>query len=64
MTRRLHERGTVSAAATPPPGPPGAPRWARRAAVLAVMTTVPSGIWRISMALGLPSGATATACST
>ena len=33
-----------------------APRWSRRAAILAVLTTVPSGIWRCSMALGLPVG--------
>jgi hypothetical protein len=46
----------VSAPQTPAPVPSGAPRWARRAAVLAVMTTVPSGIWRLSMALGLPVG--------
>ncbi len=35
---------------------PGAPRWARRAAVLAVLTTVPSALWRIAMAVGLPVG--------
>jgi hypothetical protein len=50
------ERGALTPAATPPPPPSGAPRWAQRAAVLAVMTTVPSGIWRLSMALGLPVG--------
>ena len=33
-----------------------APRWSRRAATLAVLTTLPSGIWRRSMALGLPVG--------
>ena len=38
------------------PEPTVAPRWARRVAVLAVLTTVPSGIWRCSMALGLPVG--------
>jgi hypothetical protein len=50
------ERGALTPAGTPPPPPIGAPRWAQRAAVLAVMTTVPSGIWRLSMALGLPVG--------
>ena len=50
------ERGGLTPAGTPPPPPSGAPRWAQRAAVLAVMTTVPSGIWRLSMALGLPVG--------
>ncbi len=38
--------------AAPPP-----PRWARRAASLAVLTTVPSGLWRIAMAVGIPVGA-------
>ena len=33
-----------------------APRWSLRAATLAVLTTVPSGIWRCSMALGRPVG--------
>lgn len=35
---------------------PGAPRWARRAAVLAVLTTIPSALWRIAMAVGVPVG--------
>jgi len=38
-----------------PAAPP--PRWARRAAVLAVLTTVPSGLWRMAMAVGIPVGA-------
>ena len=33
-----------------------APPWARRAAVLTVLTTVPSGLWRTTMALGAPLG--------
>ena len=33
-----------------------APRWARRVAVLTVLTTVPSGLWRSAMALGAPLG--------
>lgn len=36
--------------------PAPAPKWARRAAALAVLTTVPSALWRCSMALGLPVG--------
>ncbi len=36
---------------SPPP-----PRWARRAAALAVLTTLPSGLWRVVMALGVPLG--------
>lgn len=31
-------------------------RWARRAAFMTVLTTVPSAVWRCSMALGLPVG--------
>lgn len=33
------------------------PRWARRAAWLAVLTTVPSGLWRMAMAVEIPVGA-------
>lgn len=32
------------------------PRWARRAAVLAALTTVPSALWRTAMAAGVPVG--------
>lgn len=35
---------------------PAIPRWARRAAVLAVLTTIPSALWRIAMAVGIPVG--------
>lgn len=38
------------------PAPPP-PRWARRAATLAVLTTVPSALWRMAMAVGIPVGA-------
>ena len=38
------------------PAPP-APRWAQRAAALAVLTTVPSALWRMAMAVGIPVGA-------
>ena len=37
--------------------PPPPPRWARRAATLAVLTTLPSGLWRVAMAVGIPVGA-------
>lgn len=37
--------------------PAPASRWARRAAGLTVLTTLPSAIWRTSMALGVPVGA-------
>ena len=40
------------------PAPP--PRWARCAAVLAVLTPVPSALWRMAMALGVPVGADGT----
>ena len=33
------------------------PLWTRRAAALIVLATIPSGLWRTSMALGLPVGA-------
>ncbi|MBV6700093.1 hypothetical protein [Kitasatospora aureofaciens] len=36
--------------------PAPAPRWAIRAAHAAALTAVPSGLWRIAMALGLPVG--------
>lgn len=45
------ERRSDARTAPPPP------RWARRAAVLTVLTTVPSALWRTAMALGLPVGA-------
>lgn len=38
----------------PDSAPP--PRWARRSAWLAVLTTVPSGLWRMAMAVGIPVG--------
>lgn len=37
------------------------PRWARWAAHSAALTTLPSGLWRIALALGLPVGYTAQA---
>jgi hypothetical protein len=33
-----------------------APRWADRAARLAVLTTVPSGLWRVALGVGVPLG--------
>ncbi|MFV8128735.1 hypothetical protein [Streptomyces syringium] len=32
------------------------PRWAQRAAVGAALTNVPSGLWRLAIAVGLPVG--------
>ena len=32
------------------------PRWGRRSAWLAVLTTVPSGLWRMATAVGIPVG--------
>ena len=45
--------GTVGPTRHPAPPPP---RWAQRAATLAVLTTVPSGLWRMAMAVGIPVG--------
>jgi len=39
-----------------PAGATAAPPWARRAAVAAIVTTVPSALWRIAMAVGVPVG--------
>ena len=38
------------------PFAPAAPRWARIAAVLAALTTIPSALWRMAMAVGIPVG--------
>lgn len=38
------------------PAPRPAPRWAQRAATLTFLITLPSALWRICMALGLPVG--------
>lgn len=38
-------------------GQGSSPPWARRCAWLAVLTTVPSGLWRMAMAVGIPVGA-------
>ncbi len=44
---------TAAAIATSPAAPP---RWARIAATLTVLSTVPSGLWRVAMAVGVPVG--------
>lgn len=36
-----------------------APRWAVRAAHLAALVTLPAGVWRIALVLGIPAGYTA-----
>jgi len=47
----------IERAALPASSPlKAAPRWARRAAVLAVLTTIPSALWRMAMAVGVPVG--------
>lgn len=38
-----------------PPVPPP-PRWAVRAAHVAAWSTVPSGVWRVALVLGVPVG--------
>ncbi|MFJ9887212.1 hypothetical protein ACIQRW_15270 [Streptomyces sp. NPDC091287] len=35
---------------------PGVPRWAELAALGAVLTNVPSGLWRLAIAVGIPVG--------
>ncbi|MEV5507774.1 hypothetical protein [Streptomyces orinoci] len=35
---------------------PGVPRWASRAAHVAALTAVPSGLWRVAIAVGIPVG--------
>ncbi|OXM43565.1 hypothetical protein CFP71_41490 [Amycolatopsis thailandensis] len=37
---------------------PGVPKWANLAAHLTLLTTLPSGLWRIAMGLGVPVGFT------
>ncbi|MGW3182805.1 hypothetical protein ACWDD9_26360 [Kitasatospora sp. NPDC001119] len=57
-------RGTAHRAAATAPNVPPAPRWARLAARAAVLSTIPSGLWRIAFGFGVPvgfSGATAAA---
>ncbi|SCF98631.1 hypothetical protein GA0115254_131513 [Streptomyces sp. Ncost-T10-10d] len=46
--------GTPAAAAVSEIKPPA--RWAVRAAYIAALTAVPSGIWRIAMGVGIPVG--------
>ncbi|MFF2547331.1 hypothetical protein ACFVUY_32905 [Kitasatospora sp. NPDC058063] len=60
----INARGTASRAVAAAPDVPPAPRWARLAAKAAVLTTVPSGLWRIAFGFGVPvgfGGATLTA---
>lgn len=45
------------AASEPGPLPP-APRWAVRAAHATVLVTLPSGLWRLLLAAGMPAGYT------
>lgn len=61
ITASPQAMGTISTAgrrapADRPSDPAPPPRWARRAAVLAALTPIPSGLWRMSMAFGLPVG--------
>ncbi|WP_119726420.1 hypothetical protein [Thermomonospora amylolytica] len=47
-----------SAAVRSDPAVAPAPRWARRAAHVAALVALPSGLWRIGLALGFPLGYT------
>lgn len=55
-TRDTNIRRTTPVTADTGIRPTAPPTWARKAAVLAVLTTVPSGLWRMSMAIGVPVG--------
>ncbi len=57
MMRTRQERPTGSAPALPP-SPPPAPRWAIRAAQLTTLIVLPTGLWRLAMVCGFPSGYT------
>ncbi|MGW3231433.1 hypothetical protein [Kitasatospora sp. NPDC001095] len=60
----INARATTHRAGATAPDVPPAPRWARLAAKAAVLTTVPSGLWRIAFGFGAPlgfTGATAAA---
>ncbi|MFF3330165.1 hypothetical protein ACFYWX_11485 [Streptomyces sp. NPDC002888] len=48
---------TLTQAAVPlDPTVPGVPAWARRAATAAVWASLPSGLWRLAVVLGVPLG--------
>ena len=54
---RTSDIGVIERAAPPALSPiPVVPRWAKRAAELAVLTTIPSALWRMAMAVGIPVG--------
>ncbi|WP_228994994.1 hypothetical protein [Streptomyces sp. DH8] len=59
---RIRERQPAAPAPAPtpstPPSPP--PPWAVRAARLIPLLLLPTGLWRLAMVCGLPSGYTAT----
>ncbi|MFD7587776.1 hypothetical protein ACFV84_20415 [Kitasatospora sp. NPDC059811] len=48
----------INARTTTRPAVPPAPRWAEFAAKATVLTTVPSGLWRIAFGFGVPVGFT------
>ncbi|MEW2392994.1 hypothetical protein AB0933_32000 [Streptomyces venezuelae] len=59
MTTRdpvLPSGSRVPPRARPLPTAPPPPRWAVRAAHVAAWSTVPSGVWRIALVLGVPVG--------
>ncbi|MCX5202943.1 hypothetical protein OG897_15980 [Streptomyces sp. NBC_00237] len=47
---------TTTAPAPPAPCAPPPSRWAVRAAHVAAWSTIPSGVWRIALVLGVPVG--------
>lgn len=51
-TREEHPTGPAPAPSIPPP------RWAVRAAQLITLLALPTGLWRLAMVCGFPSGYT------
>ncbi len=56
VDRRISD-GSAIVASSPGRGVKPPPRWARRLATLTVLSTVPSALWRMAMAVGVPVGA-------
>ncbi|MFE9697599.1 hypothetical protein [Streptomyces sp. NPDC006270] len=57
--RSPKEQPTALSPVSPCPAPLPPPRWAVRAARLVPLTVLPTGLWRLAMVCGLPSGYTA-----
>ncbi|MFI1786782.1 hypothetical protein [Streptomyces rubiginosohelvolus] len=55
-TRKEHPTGSTPTPISAPSSPP--PRWAVRAAQLITLLALPTGLWRLAMVCGFPSGYT------